>query len=1329
MPWQQLHDILDGTEVQRAGKRKAKRTDAGRAPIERDGGDSPAWSHKRGPYIPLPQLLAAATETPDVDSAAGAASPLNGSPFSDSSLSADLQPSSEGEGTTAEQGHARSGRHQRAARTLSTVPYAELHVHSHYSFLDGASSPEELVEEAVKLGLHALAITDHDGFYGVVRLAEAAEAYGLRTVFGAELSLGLSAPQNGVADPEGEHLLVLARGEEGYHRLSGAITQAQLAGGAEKGRPVFDLDDLAVRLRGHAVVLTGCRKGAVRRALTGAGADAGFRSPEAAAEHAVRRLVERFGPEGVAVELFDHGNPLDSAHNDALAAIAGRLGLPCVATNAAHFAEPSRHPLATALAAVRARRSLDEMDGWLPASDGAHLRSGEEMARRFARYPRAVENTVLLADQLSFSLRSARPKLPQQDVPAGHTPMSYLRELVDQGITDRYGTPGPGWRGPAPVEEVRARVEQELAVIEKKDFPGYFLIVHEITQFAKSRGILCQGRGSAANSAACYFLGITAVDSIKYRLPFERFLSSLREEEPDIDVDFDSDRREEVIQHVYATYGRANAAQVANVISYRPKNAVRDVAKAFGYSQGQQDAWSKQLNRWDALSEARESADPAAAGGDEAGVKATEGQAKPSRSSRPPGSPSSSERPSDDAVIPEPVLALAEQLLGYPRHLGIHSGGMVLTERPVGEVVPIEHARMENRTVLQWDKDDCEWMGLVKFDLLGLGMLAALQYCFDLVEENFGERWTLADLPKEEPAVYDMLCRADSVGVFQVESRAQMSTLPRLRPREFYDLVVEIALIRPGPIQGGAVHPYIRRRSGEEEESYPHPLLEPVLKRTLGVPLFQEQLMQMAMAIGGCSAEDADLLRRAMGSKRGIEKIDSLKQKLFAGMAENGLSSEEAQTIYLQIKAFANFGFAESHSLSFALLVYASSWLKLHYPGAFLAALLRAQPMGFYSPQTLVADARRHGVRVLRPDILRSRAEACLEPDDGEPEDGEELTDAGHDTAGRDTADRAVGRHTAAGRPATAHRQGTGFQAGTGFQSGPEFQQDSALQDSAGPTRPTRRPFTPPGGLDSCLNDFQPKPGPFDPEAPDEGASHRRDGSHAVRLGIAAVTGIGKDLAERIVTEREENGPFLSLTDLSRRTGLTAEQLEALASAGAFESLGLSRREALWQAGAAALERPGQLPGTQPYIQPPLLPELGDEEAVAYELWATGIATDDHPVRHARGPLDARGVLRITALRSAEDGTRVEVAGLVTHRQRPQTAQGITFMNLEDETGILNVVCSVGVWTRYRRVAQTAKAMVVRGLMERSKEGVINLVADRLEALPLRAKTSSRDFR
>ena len=689
-----------------------------------DGGDSPAWSRKRHPYRPAEGL-----EAP--------AGPI--------------------------------------------VPYAELHAHSAFSFLDGASSPEQLVEEAHRLGLSGLAITDHDGFYGIVRFAEAAESFPeLATVFGAELSLGLTEPQMGAADPEGEHLLVLARQESGYHRLASAITAGQLAGG-EKGRPVYSLEELAEHGRGEWVVPTGCRKGAVRRALADGGPDAAWRELD--------RLVALFGRDNVVVELFDHGHPYDQEANDALAGLAERAGLPLLATNAVHYATPGEHRLASAMAAVRARRSLDELDGWLPASDGLHLRSGAEMMRRFDRYPGAVARSVTLAEELGFRLRSARPRLPRQEVPEGHTPMSWLRELVWTGAEKRY---------PGLPDHVRERLARELDVIEQKDFPGYFLIVYDLVREARSRGILCQGRGSAANSAVCYVLDITAVDSIYFDLPFERFLSALRDEEPDIDVDFDSDRREEIIQYVYGKYGRNNAAQVANVISYRPKVAVRDMAKALGYSTGQQDAWSRQVERWGAVVS------------------------------------------TDDHDIPAPVVELAEQLLTFPRHLGIHSGGMVLTDRPVGEVCPIEHARMENRTVLQWDKDDCAWMGLVKFDLLGLGMLAALQYTFDLVRETTGEEWELATIPKEEAAVYDMLCRADSVGVFQVESRAQMGTLPRLQPRCFYDLVVEIALIRPGPVQGGAVHPYIRRRTGEEPVSYLHPNLEPVLARTLGVPLFQE---------------------------------------------------------------------------------------------------------------------------------------------------------------------------------------------------------------------------------------------------------------------------------------------------------------------------------------------------------------------------------------------------------------------------------------------------------------------------------------------------------
>ncbi|MCS0498292.1 error-prone DNA polymerase [Protaetiibacter mangrovi] len=1121
-----------------------ERTLSGRRPAQddtRDGGDGPAFSRKRGPYLPPPGVV----------------------------------------------------------RDPEALPYAELHAHSSFSFLDGASSPEQLLEEAERLGLSALALVDHDTFAGLVRFAEAAETSQVATVFGAELSLGLPGPQNGEPDPEGEHLVVLARGTEGYHRLAQALTEANLRGG-EKGRPVYDLDELAAAGAGNWAVLTGCRKGGVRRALERGGADAAGR--------ALDELVARFGRDAVHVELIDHGDPLDTDRNDVLAELSSARRLPVLASGNVHYAAPRDRHLAAAVAAVRARRSLDELDGWLPATGGAHLRSGREMRERFARYPGAIEHGLELAAELAFPLRRAKPALPKQEVPPGHTPMSYLRELVWAGVPARY---------PELDEAGRARIEAELAVIEQKDFPGYFLIVHDIVAFARSRGILCQGRGSAANSAVCYLLGITAVDAIAYRLPFERFLSSLRDEEPDIDVDFDSDRREEVIQWVYGRYGRRNAAQVANVIQYRPKNAVRDMAKALGYSPGQQDAWSKQVDAhaWNL--------EPDAVA---------------------------------DSDIPRPVLELASELLKAPRHLGIHSGGMVLTDRPVGEVVPIEHARMDGRTVIQWDKDDAAWMGLVKFDLLGLGMLAALQHSLDLIREATGEEWELATIPKEEPAVYDMLCRADSIGVFQVESRAQMGLLPRLQPRAFYDLVVQIALVRPGPIQGGAVHPFVRRKLGREPVEYAHPKLEPVLERTLGIPVFQEQLMQMAMAVGECSGEDADLLRRAMGSKRGLERIEQLRRKLYEGMASNGLTGAAADDIYAKIQAFANFGFAESHSLSFALLVYASSWIKLHYPAAFLAGLLRAQPMGFYSPASLTADARRHGVRVLRPDILRSGADAGLEP----------------------------------------------------------------LVDGA-PPRAT--------GADSCRERHQPHPGDFDPAAPDLSRQHRRDGGSAVRLGLAGVRGIGAALATRIVTERDARGAFRDMEDLVRRVGLTTAQLEALATAGAFEPFGLATREALWRAGSAAEDRAEYLAGTVVAVQPPLFTDPTAFETLAADLWATGISPDDHPVRHLRERLDARGVLSAERLRTAEPGRRIEVAGLVTHRQRPATASGITFMNLEDETGLVNVICGAGFWARHRRVARDEPAVIVRGILERSDEGVVNVLADAIEPLRAGVAHRSRDFR
>jgi len=550
-----------------------------------------------------------------------------------------------------------------------------------------------------------------------------------------------------------------------------------------------------------------------------------------------------------------------------------------------------------------------------------------------------------------------------------------------------------------------------------------------------------------------------------------------------------------------------------------------------------------------------------------------------------------------------------------------------------------------------------------------------------MVRAATGEEWELATIPKEEQAVYDMLCRADSIGVFQVESRAQMGLLPRLQPRRFYDLVIEIALIRPGPIQGGAVHPFVRRKLGLEKVTYAHPKLEPVLERTLGIPVFQEQLMQMAMAVGECSGEDADLLRRAMGSKRGVERIESLREKLYEGMATNGLVGEDADAIYGKIQAFANFGFAESHSLSFGLLVYASSWIKLHYPAAFLAGLLRAQPMGFYSPATLVADARRHGVEVRRPDLHASGVEAVMEPVDAS-RDEEKSRD--EDAEG------------------TPHPR---------FASSPRSSGDA------------------PTGLDSWTHRIQPPVGPFDLHAPDESADHRRDGDFAVRLGLAGVKGIGAKVAERIVASRDERGTYRDLRDLVRRTGLTAAQVEALATAGAFESLGLTRREGIWLAGSAAQDRAEFLPDSLVSVQPPLFTDPTSYEVLAADLWATGVSTDDHPMTHYRSGLDARGVLTSRELREHESGRRVEVAGLVTHRQRPATASGVTFINLEDEHGLVNVICSVGVWNRHRRVVRDAPALIVRGMLERSVEGVTNLLADRFEDLRVGIQHHSRDFR
>jgi error-prone DNA polymerase len=1077
-------------------------------------------------------------------------------------------------------------------------PWAELHCHSSYSFLDGASSPAELVAEAARQGVQALALTDHDGMYGVAQFAQAAaqqaEQTGipLSTIFGAELSLGrggrsyrpsepglrpgerpvlsagtaaghgkplVTGPANrasgpvsgrcagevpprgaersggfrgvvppgqhsaaggsggssprastrasaraGTPDPEGEHLLVLARDAEGYRRLCTVISAAQLAGG-EKGRPVYDRSALASAHDGHWAVLTGCRKGAVPAALAAGGPEAALRE--------LRAMIAMFGPGNVMVELTFHDQPGDDERNEALAGLAEAAGVGVVATGNVHYASPSQARLAETLAAIRARRSLDEMDGWLPASGAAYIRSGAEMSRRLRRFPGVQERTVELARSCTFDFRVLAPGLPDFGVPEGYTEMSWLRALVAEQAPKRYGPPGAEWEPGA-----YRQIEHELDVIEGLKFPGYFLLVHDIVRFCENRTILCQGRGSAANSAVCYALGITSVDAVRHGLLFERFLSAGRDGPPDIDLDIEHRRREEVIQYVYGAYGRGRAAQVANVISYRPRMALRDAGRALGHPPAELDAWSRR------------------AGPGEAAGK--------------------------DADVPADVAALAEQMQQLPRHLGIHSGGMVICDRPVGEVCPVEWARMPGRSVLQWDKDDCAYAGLVKFDLLGLGMLSALHDCFDLVEVHYGHRWSLNSIPQEDAGVYAMLQAADTVGVFQVESRAQMSTLPRLRPEKFYDLVVEVALIRPGPIQGGSVHPYLRRRAGAEERLIPHESMRAALGKTYGVPLFQEQMMQLAIDCAGFTPAESDKLRQAMSSKRAPERIEELRQRLLGGMEQRGIPGPVAEDVYQKILAFSSYGFPESHAISFAYLVYASAWLKHYYPAAFTAALLRNQPMGFYSPASLISDVRRHGVEVRGVDVNASSDLATLE---------------------------------SAGRSLTP----------------------------AVPSRPVPVPSSQPG---------------THPAAPQP----------AIRLGLRGVRNLGADTAAAVAAGR----PYAGLEDFARRTRLPAAALEALAAGGAFGCFGVTRREAMWAAGAAAGIRPAQLPGTTPGLVAPGLPVMTPTEETIADLWATGVF-GTHPLQHIRAELEEQGVAAIAALPTVPAGGAIVVGGLVTHRQRP----------------------------------------------------------------------------
>ncbi|MFM1996155.1 MAG: hypothetical protein RLZZ111_542 [Planctomycetota bacterium] len=1064
-------------------------------------------------------------------------------------------------------------------------PYAELHCTSNFSFLRSGSHPEELVQTAHALGYEAIAITDRSTLAGIVRGHGAAGQAGIRFVVGAHLEPVDAVP-----------LVVWVADRTGYTHLCRLLTQGYAAAAeARGGVTAEDTDATACRLTradvaAHAdgllagVPLAGIA-GDVVRQVGGLHAGAGSVREAAAA---VGRWREVFGDRLVTLaEVAAEGD--DAERLAWFAEVARRSRAPLVAAGDVRYHQRARQPLFDALTAVRHGCTVEEVRGRLLANGERHLHDRRRIAARFAAVPGAVERSVEIARQCRFSLAELRYEYPDADVPAGSTPAAHLAGLVWRGAAERYPAGVPG--------KVRALLEHELALVADLGYESYFLTVFDIVRFARRRGILCQGRGSAANSAICYCLGITAVDPDRMDVLFERFISRERCEAPDIDVDFEHQRREEVIQYIYDTYGRRRAAMTAEVISYRLRSAVRDLAKAIGFS----------LDRVGAIADVLDVGD----GVEDLPRRLAEAGLDP------------------DAAACTRLVVLVGQLVGFPRHLGQHVGGMVMTRSDLCDLVPIQAAAMDGRTVIQWDKNDLDELGILKVDCLALGMLSCIHRAFDLVAASGGPQLALATVPAEDASVYEMISRADTVGVFQIESRAQMSMLPRLKPACFYDLVIEVAIVRPGPIQGDMVHPYLRRRAGEESVTFPNDAIRAVLGKTLGVPLFQEQAMRLAVVAAGFTPGEADELRRAMGAWRRPGLIDELRRRLVSGMLARGLEPTFAEQVFHQIRGFGEYGFPESHAASFALLVYVSAWLKRHHPAAFTAALLGSQPMGFYAPAQLVRDARAHGVAVLPVDANASDWHATVE--------------------------LAAGRASAAGR---------------------------------------RRP--------------------------------------AVRLGLEQVRGLGEAAGRRIEAARRA-GPFRMLAELVRRARLDRESLLHLARAGAFGSLGLDRRRAVWEA-LRCLDEPEDRPllaglaETEEDDDEPALPALTRQEEVLADYRTAGLSLEAHPLSFERDALAARGIVTVAAAVAAAEGRRVRVAGIVLTRQRPATASGMIFLTIEDETGSANIVVRPAVWEAADHAARRGAAVVVEGRVQR-RGPVVHIVATRLCPAPFSAlPRMSRDF-
>jgi len=1132
--------------------------------------------------------------------------------------------------------------------------YIEFHARSAFSFLEGASLPENLIAACASLQMPAMALLDRDGVYGAPRFHVAAKKTKLKAHIGAEVTCECFSPQENVVSPgstqihtdrfgrqkstikhfSGFRLPILVSSRAGYQSLCRLITKMKLR--ATKGEGTAHEEELQEHAAG-LICLTGGEDGPLAVALANGGIEAACRQ--------VEHLAEIFGRGNVYVELQRHFHRQQEARNHAAIEIARRLHLPLLATNGVCYATPAERELCDVFTAIRHHRTLTTAGRLLARNSERHLKSPQEMQALFADLPEAIANTVELSSRLGFTLKELGYEFPKYPVPEGESMNSFLRQRAWEGYEQRYGRAGDGLK-----DRARRQIERELKLIEKLALAGYFLIVWDLVRYCREENILVQGRGSAANSAVCYSLGITAVDPVGMELLFERFLSEERGEWPDIDLDLPSgDQRERVIQYLYKRYGERGAAMTANVITYRSRMAGREMGKALGFDPDTLDKVSAAVSSW----EYRDQNDTFDRRFHDAGLDLNHPRLRKYSE-----------------------LCVAVQDL--PRHLGQHSGGMVICQGQLDSVVPLEPASMPGRVVVQWDKEDCADLGIIKVDLLGLGMMAVLEDSLQLIRDHYREKVELAHLPADDPTVYSTLQKADTIGMFQIESRAQMACLPRLCPKRFYDIVVEVAIIRPGPIVGQMVNPYLQRRQGREAVTYPHPSLEPVLARTLGVPLFQEQLLRIAMVAANFSGGEAEDLRRAMGFKRSQARMKEIEARLRAGMTQNGIPQEAQEQIILSITSFALYGFPESHAASFALIAYASAYLKCHYLAAFTAALLNNQPMGFYHPSTIVKDAQRHGLKVLPIDVMRSEWNCTIEC---------VFSDS----------------PTSARQEPVARCQFSVPSADLTLRLGLRYAR--GLREKAGRALVQQRGLAPFTSIRDLVNRV----------------SELRKNELTTLAEIGALNSV---LTSRFSAsgQNQKQIPHFARNDKTVHRSSTAH------CPLTTEHSKFHRRDALWQ-----VERAVRLSGPlldslpEPDTGSPLRPMNAEDRLVA-DFRGTGMTVGPHPMAYHRDRMNAVGVSRACELSHIPNGHQVRIGGCVIARQRPGTAKGFVFLSLEDETGVANAIIHPDLFQKNRLLLSSEQFLMVEGILQ-NQDNVISVKANRVAPLAItQAETSSHDF-